>query len=310
MENDFVGLGLSSRASSSINDAERLTCFFPALSEIDWPWRCSICYDQSPQSFLTLNVCSATMPGFQVMLNPLLALAAVSLAQSGPAPEVYAVPICSECRPFGLSDIVCTGEERETTLGMVAAASGWVSIAFASSNYGREFLQINEHLAFSEIEMLRNFKVKEKLKAAREERARKVKPAGWKIAEDRLLRILKEFDSVKSFFAKPDIPPAKLSVATMKCEVPPAETVVGLADLTFFGSAKRAMLFGLEGIYCKGLSKVQRFPYNEFPSYVFSVAKGAPAISAGEDRTLPFSSPSMLFALQRVLGKIKHEVIQ
>jgi len=312
MEDDFVGLGLSSRAaaSSSINDAERLTCFFPAVTDIDWPWRCSICYDQPPQSFLTLNVCAATGPGFEVLMNPLLAIAAVSLAQAGPAPEVYAVPVCSECRGFSLKDIVCLGEDRETTLGMVAAANGWVSIAFASSNYGREFLKANEHLAFSDIEGLRNFKVKEKLKAAREERAKKSKPPGWKIEEAHLLQILKEFDSVKSFFAKPDIPPAKLSIATVKCEVPAAETVVGLADLTFFGSAKRAMVFGLEGIYCKGLSKVQRLPYNEFPSYVFSVTKGAPAISAGENRTLPFSSVSMLVALQRVLGKIKHEVIQ
>ena len=312
MEDDFVGLGLSSRAaaSSSINDADRLTCFFPAVADIDWPWRCSICYDQPPQSFLILNVCAATGPGYEVLLNPVLAIAAVSLAQAGPAPEVYAVPVCSECRGFNPKDVVCTDQERETVLGMVAAASGWVSVAFASSNYGREFLQRNEHLAFSDIEAIRNFKLKEQLNAAREERAKKSKPPGWRIEEDRLLQILKEFDSVKSFFAKPDIPAAKLSVATVRCEVPAAETVVGLADLTFFGSAKRAMLFGLEGIYCKGLSKVQRLPYNEFPSYVFSLTKGAPAISAGENRTLPFSSPGMLLALQRVLGIIKHEVIQ
>lgn len=63
-EDDFVGLGLSSRASSSINDPERLNCVFPVLAEIDWPWRCSICHEQAPQTFIDLNVAGATVPGF------------------------------------------------------------------------------------------------------------------------------------------------------------------------------------------------------------------------------------------------------
>lgn len=310
MDEGFVGLGLSSRASSSINDAERLTCFFPAVTEIDWPWRCAICYDQPPTSFLVLNVCSATGPGFEVLLNPLLALVAVSLAGAGPAPEIYTVPVCPACRPFSVSDIVCTTQDDETLLGMVSAARGCVAIAFASTNYAREFLDANQHLAFSNVEGLQGLKIKENLKAAREHRAQKSKPPGWKMSEDRLLEILKEFESVKSFFAKPAIPAAKLETAVAKCEVPPHETIVGLADLTLFGSAKRALLFGLEGIYCKGLSSAQRFPYNEFPARVFAQAKGMPAITVGENTNLPAGSLALTIPLQRVLGRIKHEVLQ
>src|SRR6185436_15225136 len=175
-EDGFVGLGLSSRASSTINDPDRLTCVFPALAEIDWPWRCSICYDQPPQSFIPLNVVGATGPGFQVLLNPLLALAAVSLAQAGPAPELYFVPVCASCRPFNLTDIICPDAPTETVLGEVSAGSGCVAIAFASAAYAREFLGINQHLAFPNGEGLAKFKAKENLRAARDERAKLHKP--------------------------------------------------------------------------------------------------------------------------------------
>jgi hypothetical protein len=306
---DFVGLGLSSRASSTINDADRVRCVFPALAEIDWPWRCSVCYDRPPQSFIALNVVGATGPGFQVLLNPLLALAAVSLAQAGPAPEIYLAPICSECRPFNLTDIVFPHEPEETTLGSVCVGNGCVGIAFASADYSREFIRINEHLVFPNGEGLANFTAKENLKAAREERTKRHKPVGWKIQEERLREILKDFEPVKAFSAKPDIPPAKLSTASIKCEVPPSETIVGLLDLTTFGSAKRAILFGLEGIYGKGVSKAQHLPYNEFPSCVFTQAKGSPAISAGEKGTLPFGGVGKQYPLLRVLGRIKHEVM-
>ena len=306
-EDDFVGLGLSSRASSSINDPERLKCVFPALAEIDWPWRCSICYEQPPQTFIDLNVAGATMPGFGVLMNPLLALAAVAVASAGPAPELYAVPICTGCRPFALSDLVCTERPRETTLGLVSAGNGCVAVAFANAEYGREFLKANAHLAFPNGEGLANFNAKESLKAARAERAKKVKP-GWEIEEDRLLKILSELETVKSYFAKPNIPAAKLSNAMSKCEAPAGETIVGLADLTIFGSAKRAILFGRKGTYYKGLAKADRIAYGEFPECVFGYAKGSPAISAGAKRFLPFGSPALRMPLMHVLGQIKHLV--
>lgn len=113
---------------------------------------------------------------------------------------------------------------------------------------------------------------------------------------------------MKSFFAKPNIPPAKLSNAMSKCEAPTGETIVGLADLTIFGSAKRAILFGREGTYYKGLAKADRIVYGEFPACVFGYAKGSPAISAGEKRFLPLGSPALRMPLMRVLGAIKHLV--
>lgn len=106
-------------------------------------------------------------------MNPLLALAAVAVASAGPAPELYPVPICTGCRPFALSDLVCTEQPRETALGLVSAGNGCVAVAFANAEYGREFLKANTHLAFPDGEGLANFNAKESLKAARAERAKK-----------------------------------------------------------------------------------------------------------------------------------------
>jgi len=307
-EDDFVGLGLSSRASSTINDRDRLTCVFPALAEIDWPWRCAICYDQPPQSFIPINV--VMVPGFQVLLNPLLAVAAVAAQQGSAAPELYFVPVCAACRPFNLTEIVCPDEPTETVLGEVSAGNGLVAIAFSSAAYAREFMTLNEHLVFPNGEGLADFKAKENLQAARAERVKRHKPAGWKIGEERLLDILKDFEPVKSFFAKPNIPSSKFATASSKCEVPANESIVGLLDLTTFGSAKRAILFGLEGVYAKGMGAAQRLPYNEFPSCVFTQAKGAPAITAGDGRTFPASGAGKQYPLLRVLGQIKYETMR
>lgn len=307
-EEGFVGLGLSSRAASTINDPDRMTCVFPALAEIDWPWRCSICYDQPPQSFIPLNV--VMVPGFQVLLNPVLAFAAVAAQQGSSAPELYFVPVCASCRPFDLTTIICPDAPTETVLGEVCAGNGCVAIAFANAAYARDFLEVNKHLAFPNGEGLANFKAKENLQAARAERAKRQQPAGWKIDEARLLEILKDFEAVKAFFAKPNISSAKLTTASAKCEVPADESIVGLLDLTTFGSAKRAILFGLEGVYCKGLGAAQRLPYNEFASCVFTFAKGSPAISTGEKGTLPFGGVAKQHPLLRVLGRIKNETLQ
>jgi hypothetical protein len=310
-QDDFVGLGLSSRASSTINDPDRVTCVFPALTDIDWPWHCSICYDQEPQSFVVLNVVGATAPGFQVLLNPLLAVAAVAAQQGSPAPEYYFVPVCPACRPFGLTEpIVVPDNPSETLLGEMSAGNGCVAIAFANAAYAREFLELNRHLAFPNGEGIADFKPKESLQASREERAKRHKAAGWKIDEARLAEILKEFESVKSFFTKPNIPSAKLATASAKCEVPAGETIVGLLDLTTFGSGKRAIVFGLEGVYAKGMGAAQRLPYNEFPSCVFTQAKGSPAIAAGDGRVFPASGIGKQYPLLKILGQIKNEVMQ
>src|SRR6185436_4855354 len=172
------------------------------------------------------------------------------------------------------------------------------------------FLGINQHLAFPNGEGLAKFKAKENLRAARDERAKLHKPVGWRLEEERLLEILKDFEPVKAFFAKPNIPSGKLATASAKCEVPANESIVGLLDLTTFGSAKRAILFGLEGVYCKGMGAAQRLPYNEFPSCVFTQAKGAPAITAGDGRTFPASGAGKQYPLLRVLGQIKYETMR
>jgi hypothetical protein len=55
-------------------------------------------------------------------------------------------------------------------------------------------------------------------------------------------------------FIAPDIPPKKLANAVKKCAVPDDEEVVGLVDLTVFGSAKDAFVFGSRRLHhrCNG----------------------------------------------------------
>ena len=50
-------------------------------------------------------------------------------------------------------------------------------------------------------------------------------------------------------FIAPDIPPKKLANAVAKCDVPDDDEVVGLVDLTVFGSAKDAFVFGARRLY-------------------------------------------------------------
>ena len=49
-------------------------------------------------------------------------------------------------------------------------------------------------------------------------------------------------------FVAPDIPPKKLANAVAKCAVPDDDEVVGLVDLTVFGSAKDAFVLGAQPV--------------------------------------------------------------
>lgn len=53
----------------------------------------------------------------------------------------------------------------------------------------------------------------------------------------------------KDFYIQPNIPDHKLANARAACSVPASEKVIALFDLTVFGSAKDAVVFGEAGIY-------------------------------------------------------------
>jgi serine/threonine protein kinase len=63
--------------------------------------------------------------------------------------------------------------------------------------------------------------------------------------------ILKNYDTGGSngLFLSPYIPANKLQAACLTCQVPHGESILGLIDHTVFGSAKKCLLFGAQGIY-------------------------------------------------------------
>lgn len=69
--------------------------------------------------------------------------------------------------------------------------------------------------------------------------------------ERQILRKLKKFDPISDdiFFVLPNIPTDRLKNAREVCAVPTSERILGLFDLTFWGSASKALVFGREGIY-------------------------------------------------------------
>jgi actin-like ATPase involved in cell morphogenesis len=102
--------------------------------------------------------------------------------------------------------------------------------------------------------------------------------------------VLERFMPQADLFVTPSIPPLKLQNASRSCGVPLSETVVGLLDATIFGSAKNAMLFGLEGIYyrndftalCSGPGAVA---YADFPFIEFTPNSALEELGLGGDRS-------------------------
>ena len=69
--------------------------------------------------------------------------------------------------------------------------------------------------------------------------------------ERQILRQLKKFDpkSDDIFFVLPDIPQRRLKNAREVCAVPPGERILALFDLTFWGTARKCLVVGRDGIY-------------------------------------------------------------
>ena len=74
-------------------------------------------------------------------------------------------------------------------------------------------------------------------------------------------------DAWTSLLIDPHISGRKLSTARSSCRVPLSERVIALFDLTFFGSASEALIFGVSGIYFRTKQSPVTIPYpklNEF----------------------------------------------
>jgi hypothetical protein len=77
------------------------------------------------------------------------------------------------------------------------------------------------------------------------------------------LRVILVRAAAPGLLIDPHIPPKKVLNARLECKVPAAERVLALMDLTFFGSAKDAVVFGTEGIYCHYTSTQFSIAYGE-----------------------------------------------
>lgn len=98
--------------------------------------------------------------------------------------------------------------------------------------------------------------------------------------------VLKRFASkTNKLYLDPDIPAKKLRNGRRACEVPESEHVLGLLDLTVWGSAKDSLLFGRKGVYYHYLATKIQVPYTEFPTRVFE-DEGNNYVSVGKGQTL------------------------
>ncbi len=98
-----------------------------------------------------------------------------------------------------------------------------------------------------------------------------------------LWAILKKYDTNGSngLFITPNIPSQKLNTACLNCHVPHGEPILGLIDHTVFGSAKKCLLIGTQGIYFRndwsssvsGISGTFHVPYSDLVSYLIGVRK-------------------------------------
>ncbi len=74
-------------------------------------------------------------------------------------------------------------------------------------------------------------------------------PRPIRLSEERLLSVLRRFQGQDDLYLAPNIPSRKLANACVSCALPPGEKILALIDSTVFGSARNALLLGLEGIY-------------------------------------------------------------
>lgn len=67
--------------------------------------------------------------------------------------------------------------------------------------------------------------------------------------QERIVALIRRHLPAEDLWVSPEVPAKKERNARRTCEVPASELVLGLVDATVFGSAKNALIFGLEGLY-------------------------------------------------------------
>jgi serine/threonine protein kinase len=128
---------------------------------------------------------------------------------------------------------------------------------------------------------------------------------------ERVANILQAHASLCRLHLALNIPPEKLANATTNAQVPADESVLGVIDLTFWGSATNSIIFGTKALYyydskCRSCKpNPGTIAYREFPTCDFSLPKNEPGfIRIKDGATLPSFDEELL----KVLNLIKQAV--
>src|SRR6201999_1347423 len=110
---------------------------------------------------------------------------------------------------------------------------------------------------------------------------------------ERITKLIKNLLPAQDLYAAPDFPEAKIKNAKESCAIPSDERILGLVDLTVFGSAKNCLLVGTKGIYYHNDFTGKRpgagmVPYSEFPQRQFE-KRGFLEIYLGNDQWIEIS---------------------
>jgi len=269
----------------------RRAAFVPTL-EIQWPPQCVSCFGEAAPTSLKLAVApkkgeGASTAGAIVggvaggIVGAMVGGVVGSLLAGGlRLTPLYSVPICTSCLGR-LSNAeqkafaeIAPGKATPLAGGRVPVITrevrkGCVELTFRNPRYAAAFRKLNAEYVHDSIAELRNALAPADKK---QEQAKGRKPGGS--LRDRVLAALTRCAPKNGFYLAPDIPPKKLANARLACAVPQGEEVLGVLDCTSFGSAKKGMVFGTQGVYYRNdwsskSSGRAAIPYADFASRVF-----------------------------------------
>lgn len=106
------------------------------------------------------------------------------------------------------------------------------------------------------------------------------------VVGNRITSILQGLGQWRRYYLVPQIPQEKLRNAVRRCNVPSSDGVLGLIDCTFWGSAKKSIVFGRNALYYNNFGRGALL-YEDLPGRVFGVARpGQLSLGNGEQLCL------------------------
>lgn len=275
----------TSREEREAAGAEQVLLYFKPRESLEWPERCAVCFgDVEEGSSLTLDtsavmvteerragkvggfvgeaageavglVAGEVAGAFGGFIGRAVVGAMVNEVSKGEAEadaedfqSSFEVPVCSKCLAKfekeelaalseATDDTVCTPNLTRSFVGRV------VCLGFRSGEFAANFQKRNRGIVFREPEEASESKQREPIRG--DER---MGDDGAPI-EERLRRHLSTFQPMNVLHVAPDIPRKKMLAAWRFCGVSSSVPIVGLIDLTVFGSAEKCLMISPSGIH-------------------------------------------------------------